>query len=49
MISAFAPRVDGYYIHDLPEVLLARGEYIRYVNVFNGFVPNEVAEDFGNL
>ncbi|XP_060605960.1 acetylcholinesterase-like [Ruditapes philippinarum] len=46
MISAFAPRVDGYYIHDLPEVLLARGEYIRYVNVLNGFLPDEVSEDF---
>lgn len=49
MVSTFAPRVDGYYILDVPEVLLARGEYLRHINVLNGYLPDEVSEDFGNL
>lgn len=47
MISTFAPRVDGYYMTDLPEVLLDRGNYNRNVNIMNGFMPNEVSEDYG--
>ncbi|XP_045206732.2 putative inactive carboxylesterase 4 [Mercenaria mercenaria] len=46
MISTFAPRVDGFYIHDLPEVLLERGDYLHHINVMNGFLPNEVSEDY---
>lgn len=47
MIATFAPRVDGYYITDLPEVLLQRGDYIKHVNVMTGYVPQELSEDLG--
>ncbi|KAL4229722.1 Carboxylesterase 5A [Mactra antiquata] len=48
MISIFAPRVDGHFIHDLPEKLLEQGQYSR-VNILNGFVPDEVAEDYESI
>lgn len=49
MISTFAPRVDGYYIHDLPEVLLERRNYLHSINTMTGFLPNEVSEDYEDI
>lgn len=45
MIAAFAPRVDGYFLHDTPEKLLQRGVFNQNVNVMTGFVPNESADE----
>ena len=49
MISAWAPRVDGYFIKDLPEVLLERGDYHKNVTVMTGYVPQELSEDLGTV
>lgn len=48
MIAAFAPRVDGYFLHDTPEKLLQRGEYNHNIVVMTGFVPNESADEIPN-
>ncbi|KAK3084982.1 hypothetical protein FSP39_022366 [Pinctada imbricata] len=45
MIAAFAPRVDGYFITDLPENLLHKGDYNHNISVLTGFVPNESADE----
>lgn len=45
MIAAFAPRVDGYFLHDVPENLILRGEYNHEVRVMTGYVPNESADE----
>lgn len=49
MIATFAPRVDGYYITDLPEVLLERNDYLTNVDVMTGFLPQEFSEDLGDI
>ena len=49
MISTWAPRVDGYFIKDLPEVLLSKGDYNKNVTVMSGYVPQELAEDLGKV
>ena len=49
MISTWAPRVDGHFIKDLPEVLLDQGDYHNNVTVMSGYVPEELAEDLGNV
>ncbi|WAQ97748.1 NLGNX-like protein, partial [Mya arenaria] len=46
MIATFAPRVDGYFLTDLPEVLMMRGAYLKCINILTGYLPNEVAEDY---
>ncbi|KAK3590502.1 hypothetical protein CHS0354_037549 [Potamilus streckersoni] len=48
MISTFAPRVDDDYIKDLPENLLTKNEFLKEVHFMSGFVPQEMAEDFGD-
>lgn len=48
MIAAFAPRVDGYFLHDTPEKLLQRGVFNQNVNVMTGFVPNESADEIAD-
>ncbi|XP_062569229.1 neuroligin-3-like isoform X2 [Saccostrea cucullata] len=45
MIAAFAPRVDGYFIHDVPENLLRKGDFNQNIQVMTGFVPNESADE----
>ena len=47
MISAWAPRVDGYFIKDLPEVLLEKGDLDKDVAVMTGYVSQEIAADLG--
>ncbi|KAH3841426.1 acetylcholinesterase-like [Dreissena polymorpha] len=49
MIAAFAPRVDGFYLKELPEVLLAKRDYLRHVNVMTGYVPQVVSEDLEDI
>lgn len=40
---AFAPRVDGYFLHDVPENLLRRGEFHHNIRVLTGFVNDEAS------
>ncbi|XP_065932536.1 neuroligin-4, Y-linked isoform X2 [Magallana gigas] len=40
---AFAPRVDGYFLHDVPENLLKRGEFHNNIRVMTGFVDDEAS------
>ncbi|XP_052796747.1 acetylcholinesterase-like isoform X2 [Mya arenaria] len=49
MIATFAPRVDGYFLTDLPEVLMMRGAYLKCINILTGYLPNEVAEDYESV
>ena len=49
MIAAFAPRVDGYFIKDLPEVLLQKGDFNKDVTVMTGYVSHELSTDLGNI
>ena len=49
MIGTFAPRVDGYFINDLPEVLLEKGDFNKDVAVMTGYVPQELAAELGNV
>ena len=37
----YAPRVDGYFLHDVPENLLKKGLFHRNVRVMTGFVHDE--------
>ena len=43
--SAWAPRVDGYYIIDSPENLLASGQFYK-VDLLSGTVPDECAGEY---
>ncbi|XP_061188779.1 acetylcholinesterase-like [Saccostrea echinata] len=49
MIAAFAPRVDGYFIHDVPENLLDKGNFNKNIRVMTGFVPNESADEIPDI
>ena len=46
--SAFIPRVDGYYITDIPENLLSRGEFHSDVALMTGTVPDEMTDEYRN-
>ncbi|XP_061180225.1 cholinesterase-like [Saccostrea echinata] len=49
-VISFAPRVDGYFLHDVPEKILQRGDYNRNVKVLTGYVRDEssifIPDDF---
>lgn len=46
--SAWAPRVDGYFIRAVPEELLAAGDF-NAVPLFSGTVPDEVSDEFTDI
>lgn len=43
--SAWAPRVDGYFIKAVPEELLDAGDF-NAVPLLSGTVPDEVSDEF---